>query len=343
MLSARPPSQTARRSIHQPVMVREVLQALALEPGLTVVDGTVGGGGHSARILECLGAHGRLIGLDRDASMLERARSVLPAGNVTLVHASYADLRAVLDQLALAAVDRIFVDLGLSSDQLADESRGFSFDAEGPLDMRYDVSVGRPAWQWLAECDQAALQQILEEYGEEPHSRRIAAAIVSHRRQHPVQSARDLSQLIVRTIGGAGRDRHPATRTFQALRIAVNQELQHVSRALKETFPACLTAGGLLAVLTFHSLEDRIVKQAFRDRTVWQELTPKPLEPSPAEVRVNPRSRSARLRVARRLPPRSSAAKAETASEGVIERKQIASATTARAQQEESRARGGPP
>lgn len=291
-------AEEPKRSVHVPVMVREVLQILSLEPGMIVVDGTVGGGGHSLHVLERLGESGQLIGVDRDASMLERARAILPHRNVTLVHASYADLREVLNRLDIATVDRILVDLGMSSDQLADEARGFRFDAEGPLDLRFDVTAGKPAWQLLAEGDQAMLEHLLEEYGEEPQSRRIAAAIVSERQKQPLMSARDLSQLVCRVVRRGTGDRHPATRTFQALRIAVNQELQHLSRAMQEVFPACLSPGGILAVLTFHSLEDRIVKNALRERSLWRELTPKPMEPSPAEVRFNPRSRSAKLRAA---------------------------------------------
>jgi 16S rRNA (cytosine1402-N4)-methyltransferase len=286
-------------SVHVPVMVREVLQQLALEPGQTVVDGTVGGGGHSQKILEAIGPTGRLIGLDRDATMLNLARTVLSAPNVTLIQNSYSQLRSVLDPLGIERVDRIFVDLGLSSDQLADDARGFSFDASGPLDLRFNTDEGRPAWKLLAERDEAALQTMLAELGEEPHSRRIAAAIVGQRARQPIRTARDLADLVIQVAGGERRERHPATRTFQALRIAVNRELDHIQQALAATFPVCLRVGGLLAVITFHSLEDRLVKDAFRDRSTWETLTPKPMEPTPAEVRFNPRSRSAKLRVAR--------------------------------------------
>jgi len=282
-------------------MLREVVQHLELEPGLVVLDGTVGGGGHSRKILDEIGPAGRLIGLDRDASMLVKAQTVLQNPNVILVHQSYADARSVLDQLGLDRVDRILVDLGLSSDQLADQSRGFSFESAGPLDMRFDATNGQPAWQLLADWDEAFITSVLDEFGEEPHSRRIAAAIVEHRAKEPIRTARDLAKVVRRVVGSKGpRDRDPATRTFQALRIAVNRELEQLTEALHDTFPLCLKSGGLLAVISFHSLEDRLVKEAFRERVTWAELTPKPIEPTPAEVRFNPRSRSAKLRIARR-------------------------------------------
>lgn len=294
---------TPPRSVHVPVMVREVMAQLAFQPGLLVVDGTVGGGGHSQTILNEIGPTGLLIGLDRDAEMLARAKSVLPGSNVTLVQSSFAQLRAVLDDFGLARVDRILVDLGLSSDQLADDARGFSFDAAGPLDLRFNTAEDRPACELLAEWDEAQLIEILTEFGEEPRARQIAAAIVTQRTRRPIRTARELADLVAQVVGQhARRDRHPATRTFQALRIAVNRELDHVRKALSTTFPACLSPGGLLAVITFHSLEDRLVKEAFRDRATWENLTAKPIEPTPAEVRFNPRSRSAKLRVARRKP-----------------------------------------
>jgi 16S rRNA (cytosine1402-N4)-methyltransferase len=291
----------APHTIHTPVLLREVLAQLELRPGLRVVDGTVGGGGHSRKILQAIGPDGLLIGLDRDASMLARTKAVLDAPNVALIQRSYADLRDALDDLHIDRVDRILVDLGLSSDQLADDIRGFRFDAPGPLDLRFDSQAGQPAWQLLEQCDAAELAGILTDFGEEPHARAIASAIVAQRSRKPVRTAQELAELVEHVAGPrARRDRHPATRTFQALRIAVNRELDHVQRALTTTFPACLAPGGILAVISFHSLEDRLVKTAFRDRTVWENMTPKPIEPTPAEARFNPRSRSAKLRVARR-------------------------------------------
>jgi 16S rRNA (cytosine1402-N4)-methyltransferase len=282
------------------VLLREVLRHLQLRPGLLVVDGTVGGGGHSRGLVDAIGPAGRLIGLDRDASMLERARNALPDASVTLIHDSYVHLRRVLDGLQVEGVDRILVDLGLSSDQLADAERGFSFDAPGPLDLRFDTSQGEPAWRLLMTWNVDALEQVLREYGEEPLARRIAERLVTQRETLPIRTARDLATLVSQAYGlKAESGRHPATRAFQALRIAVNCELDAVETAVNETFPACLNPGGLLAVITFHSLEDRLVKEAFRNRNVWEPVTDKPVAPTPQEVRFNPRSRSAKLRVAR--------------------------------------------
>jgi 16S rRNA (cytosine1402-N4)-methyltransferase len=293
--------QTHASTVHVPVMLREVLKGLELSSGLIVVDGTVGGGGHSRKICDSLGLTGRLIGIDRDAAMLERARAVLPSTGVTLHRGSYVELPEFLAQDGFDAVDRILVDLGLSSDQLADRERGFSFHAEGPLDLRFHTDEGPTAVAFLAGASEAELVKTFEDYGEEPHSRTIAAAIVRERMTHPIRTAQDLSRLIESAIGQKGRgDKHPATRVFQALRLAVNRELEHVQKGVTEIFPCCLRPGGLLAVITFHSLEDRIVKDAFRDAAIWDVITPKPLLPTPAEQRVNPRSRSAKLRIARR-------------------------------------------
>lgn len=296
------PIPSGPRSVHVPVLLREVLRGLELSPGLAVVDGTVGGGGHSRKILDAIGPDGRLLGLDRDPEMLDRARGVVAGDNVRLVHRSYADLEVVLQELGWSPVDRILVDLGLSSDQLAAGHRGFSFHAEGLLDLRFDSQQGEPAWQLLQRLSEAELATLFHDYGEEPHARAIAAAIVRQRALQPIRTAAGLSQLVEQTVKGGRRDRHPATRVFQALRIAANRELDELSRALDDTFPRCLTPGGLLAVITFHSLEDRLVKDAFRRGEVWDNRTPKPIEPTPAEVRVNPRSRSAKLRIARRNP-----------------------------------------
>jgi 16S rRNA (cytosine1402-N4)-methyltransferase len=205
----------------------------------------------------------------------------------------------VLAELAWPPVDRILVDLGLSSDQLAADHRGFSFQATGLLDLRFDSQQGEPAWQWLERLSEAELATLFTDYGEEPHAKLIAAAIVKLRASQPVRTASELAQLVEQTVKGS-RDRDPATRAFQALRIAVNRELDELAQALDVTFPQCLAAGGLLAVITFHSLEDRLVKDAFRRRDVWENCTPKPVEPTPTEVRVNPRSRSAKLRIAQR-------------------------------------------
>lgn len=294
-----PHSGKGEGAVHRPVMLREVLRMLDLRPGLTVVDGTVGAGGHSRRILEQIGPEGTLVGLDRDPMMLAHAAAVLDAPNVLLRQSSYADLPQVIEELGLEPVDRILLDLGLSSDQLADASRGFSFRSAGPLDLRFDRSTGEPAWQLLQDAPEEELARIFHEWGEEPHNRRIAAEIVAARRGRPIQTSQELAALVEAALPRKPRGRtHPATQVFQALRIAVNEELKHLATALSDSLPRCLKPGGLLVVITFHSLEDRMVKQAFREEDQWQNLTPKPIPPSTAEERINPRSRSAKVRAA---------------------------------------------
>jgi 16S rRNA (cytosine1402-N4)-methyltransferase len=292
-------------AIHVPVLLRETLEALDLRPGLTVVDGTVGGGGHSRKILEQILPDGTLIGLDRDPQMLRFAAQVVTGERSHLCHASYRELPSVLQQLQVASVDRILVDLGLSSDQLSDHERGFGFNTSGPLDMRFDVSQGQPAIDLLATATEQTLERIFREYGEERFSRAIAEQIVKQRRASPVQTARDLVAAIdaalPKSIKREAR-KDPATRVFQALRIAVNQELQHLEHALRHGFYDSLVPGGRLVVITFHSLEDRLVKHAFRDETRWHCLHKKPVVPSPQEIRVNPRARSAKLRAASKQP-----------------------------------------
>jgi len=292
----------AMPSVHTPVMLREVLHGLQLQPGLTFVDGTVGGGGHSKEVLARIQPAGRLLGLDRDPMMLELAADAVHGPAVTLRHGSYIELPSILAELGWSKVDRILVDLGLSSDQLAEQSRGFSFHSQGELDLRFDSTQGRSAAELLAESTVEELDHIFREYGEESHSRRLAEHLVRQRATEPVRTGVDLAAAVVNglKLRVTNREAHPATRIFQALRIAVNGELDQVRQALTTTFPACLATGGILAVITFHSLEDRIAKQALRDADVWEALSPKPLAPSPAEVRYNPRSRSAKLRLARR-------------------------------------------
>ena len=291
------------RAVHQPVMLRETISQLQLESGLTVVDGTVGAGGHSRKILEQLGANGHLIGLDRDEMMLELANAQLAKDRATLVQSSYANLDRVLEQRKISGVDRILVDLGLSSDQLAHESRGFGFQTSGELDMRFDRSQGQPACEFLNERSTAELSDIFSRYGEERFSDSIAAEIVRHRKSHPFKTVEHLTQTVTAAIPQREQKsskKHPATRVFQALRIAVNDELTHLDRALSDTFPRCLNEGGLLVVITFHSLEDRMVKTAFQDDQTWEILTPKPIVARPNEQKLNPRSRSAKIRTARR-------------------------------------------
>jgi 16S rRNA (cytosine1402-N4)-methyltransferase len=288
-------------AVHLPVMLRETLTALRLSPGLTVVDGTVGAGGHSRKILEAIGPTGRLIGLDRDDMMLAHAARNVCGDNVSLVKSSYAELNQVLPTLGLTTVDRILVDLGLSSDQLADRGRGFGFQAGGDLDMRFDTSANRSAAEFLANESRETLQNVFEEFGEEPFAREIASEIVARRNHAPLVTAADLVEAVEAAIPASVRQqsqKHPATRVFQAIRITVNEEFAHLQRAIDDTFPNCLSPGGILVVITFHSLEDRIVKQAFQNKSRWKNLTPNPILPRPNEQKINPRSRSAKIRAA---------------------------------------------
>ncbi len=290
------------RSCHVPVLVAEVLRYLDPSPGDCIVDGTVGGGGHSAQILERVGSTGRLLGLDRDPTMLARAASVLHSANVSLHQSSYAEIQSVMGHATppVSPVDGILLDLGLSSDQLADSERGFGFEHDGPLDLRFDPTSGQPAWEWLARVGESELEECLRCWGEEPESRRVAKVLAA-RHSEPIRTGRELADRVLAATSGRRGRRHPATRVFQALRIAVNEELVHLERALADGLPASLAAGGRLVVISFHSLEDRLVKRAFGDKETWRVLTVKPIRASAREERVNPRSRSARLRAAIRV------------------------------------------
>lgn len=305
--------------VHVPVMPREVLQWLQLTHGLTVLDGTVGAGGHSSLIRKAIGETGTLIGLDRDPMMLKlasqkllgaasdsgiAASSVAAATNLHLIRASYAAAASVLQSLGIAGVDRVLLDLGLSSDQLSDRQRGFGFDAGGPLDMRFHPHEGKPASELLKTLEEAQLEDIFRTHGEEPAAAKIAGEIVRRRRLgHPVSTAEDLEACVCDAVGASKNagGRNSATRVFQALRIATNNELQHVERMLTDVLPGIVKPGGIVVILTFHSLEDRIIKNAFKGHQGWQVLTKTPLEAAPAEVRLNPRSRSAKLRAAKWL------------------------------------------
>ena len=290
------------RPVHVPVMPREVLQWLQLSPGLTVLDGTVGAGGHSALILKLIGESGRLIGLDRDPMMLGLASQKLTHSNCHLIRSSFADATAALQQSGVDSVDRVLLDLGLSSDQLADRQRGFGFDAGGPLDMRFHPLEGQSAAELLRSLGEDKLEEIFRTHGEEPSAAKIASEIIRRRQTgRPVSTAEELESCVCDAVSAARSTggRNVATRVFQALRIAVNQELQHVERMLTKTLPVILKPGGIVVILTFHSLEDRLVKNAFKGHQGWQVLTKTPVTASPAEIRLNPRSRSAKLRAAR--------------------------------------------
>jgi 16S rRNA (cytosine1402-N4)-methyltransferase len=286
---------------HVPVLRDEIARWLGPRPGAIVVDGTLGGGGHARPLAQAVEDTGRVIALDRDPSVLDTARETLSGLPVELVHANFCDLPEVLAALAIAFVDGIVLDLGVSSLQLADPSRGFSFSAEGPLDLRFDPTTGEPAWRLVNRLSAEHLADLIYAYGEERHSRRIARAVVEQRQAAPIKTAARLAEIVRRCVprrpGGERID--PATRTFQALRIAVNQELKSLEIALRR-LPDCLRPGGRLAIISFHSLEDRRVKQAFAADERLEVLTRRPVCPGAEEVAANPRSRSAKLRVAAR-------------------------------------------
>ena len=286
-------------SIHTPVLPSEVLAFLAIEPGMTVVDGTLGGGGHTRLLADAVGPAGRVIALDRDPAAIARGARELAGMPVRFAQANFCDVPEVLDALEVATVDRVLLDVGLSSDQLADDTRGFSFESDGPLDLRFDPTEGEPAWRMVNRLRPETLADIIYEFGEERFSRRIARRIADTREREPIRTSRDLARIVVSAVPRQKPPSriHPATRTFQALRIAVNQELKSLRIAL-ERIPARLAPGGRLAVISFHSLEDRLVKKAFRNRQGWEPLTRSPIEAAAEEVARNPRSRSAKLRVA---------------------------------------------
>lgn len=286
-------------AIHIPVLAREVIEGLAPAPGQTIIDGTLGGGGHTRVLAEKVGDTGRVIALDRDPAAVAAAEENLRGLPVCVATSSYADFPEVLDELGIDKVDGLLLDLGLSSDQLADAERGFSFDAEGALDMRYNRDEGEPAWRLLEKLRAEELADAIYRYGEERFSRRIARAIVESRHANPVRSARELAELVRRCVPRSQDRIDPATRTFQALRIAVNNELGELERVLRIA-PDRIKPGGRVAIISFHSLEDRIVKEAFRSDDRWEAITRKPIVASDEEVAANPRSRSAKLRVARR-------------------------------------------
>ncbi len=286
---------------HVSVLAGESIDALAIRPDGTYVDATYGAGGHSALILERLGPAGRLVALDADPSAGARA---LPDPRLTLLHRNFGELAAALDELGIPAVDGVLFDLGVSSMQFDEGERGFSFRAAAPLDMRLDPSAGESAADFLATRDEKTIADTIYEFGEERGSRRIARAIVALRNAGtPVRDTLDLANVVARAVGRPGHQKiHPATRTFQALRIAVNDELGALRRGLDAAL-ARTTIGGRVAAISFHSLEDRIVKHTFREDPRARAVTRKPLVPSDDEIAANPRARSAKLRVAERVDP----------------------------------------
>ncbi len=282
---------------HTSVLLAETLELLAVRPGGLWVDGTVGLGGHAAAILRATAPDGRLVGLDRDGETLERARATLAefAGRVRL---EQADFREIPERLSGEAPDGILLDLGISSAQLDDPARGFSFQAEGPLDMRIDRTSPTTAADLVNGMREKELADLIYEYGGERASRRIARAIVRAREQEPIRTTTRLAELVRRAAPRSRRrGLHPATRTFQALRIRTNRELDSLGEAI-EGAALTLAPRGRMAVIAFHSLEDRAVKQSFRALAErgFRALTRKPLRPGAEETRRNPRARSARLR-----------------------------------------------
>jgi len=309
---------------HLPVLVDEVIEMLAPAPGSLHIDATLGGGGHTERILEAASPDGRLLGLDADPAAIARVDARLRArfgDRLVLRQANFRELATIAPEAGFRAVDGCVFDLELSSLQLADRDRGFGFRAGGPLDMRFDPTRGVPAAELLASLDAAGLTALFRRYGEEPKAPRIARAIVDARRVAPVVTAEELAALIERVVPPNPRIRrrtHPATRVFQALRIAVNQELEALQIGLAAALDL-LRPGGRLVVLSYHSLEDRIVKRFFqaerrgcvcppevpicvcgRDPRLRLVTSPS-LAPTDAEIAANPRARSARLRAAERL------------------------------------------
>ncbi|MBZ5596924.1 MAG: 16S rRNA (cytosine(1402)-N(4))-methyltransferase RsmH [Acidobacteriia bacterium] len=292
---------------HVPVLLKEAIDFLAIRRGGTYIDATVGLGGHSYEIARRLGAPGHLIGLDKDPAALNVARARLAVGEqqtdwpeVTLLHRSFAE---IANDQRPATIDGLLADLGVSSLQFGDPARGFSFQAEGPLDMRMNPQAELTAEQVVNQADEVTLANLIYEFGEERRSRRIARAIV---RSRPIRTTAQLADVIsaaARPMNQAERRIHPATRTFQALRIFVNRELDDL-RVLLEAAPQLLKPGGRLVIISFHSLEDRIVKDAFRDGVKqghYRLLTKKPVTATDEEVDRNPRSRSAKLRAAERI------------------------------------------
>jgi 16S rRNA (cytosine1402-N4)-methyltransferase len=287
------------------VLAREVIELLAPAPGQVFVDATVGVGGHARLLAERVAPTGRLIGLDQDAGMLELARPRLAGLPVTLVHANFDRLPQVLRAQGVEAVDGVLADLGVCSDQLDEATRGLSFQQAGPLDMRLDARAGETAADLLRRLSERDLADLIYEYGEERFSRRIARRLVEARRREPLETTEQLAALVRQCVPRPKGRRHvidPATRVFQALRIAVNDELGALERLLK-ALPRWVRPGGRAALISFHSLEDRRVKQAFRDRAVWEVLTRKPVQADEDEIRDNPRARSAKLRAAVRKGP----------------------------------------
>ena len=295
---------------HSPVLLQEVLEHLGLKPGAVVMDGTLGSGGHSEAMLEKIGPTGRLIGFDQDPEAIARCRALFQEDKrVTLVHENFRNMDKVFKGLGVAAFDAVLLDIGTSSEQLADSKRGFSFQTEGELDMRMNPEVGRKASELIAQMSEVELADLFYHYGEERHSRRFARVIVERRREQPILTIEDLNQTLELAIPPHLRfqkgkrpswaRRHPSTKVFQALRIGVNDELEALKEGMTGAFQH-LSESGRLGVISFHSMEDRIVKHQFRawsDENKGKLIFRKPMVAKREEILNNPRSRSAKLRI----------------------------------------------
>jgi 16S rRNA (cytosine1402-N4)-methyltransferase len=304
---------------HQPVLLSEVVAVLAVVPDGVYVDGTFGRGGHSRAIVERLGQRGKLVAIDRDPEAVAAAgRCFGGDARVVIKHGSFADIGAIVRELGLQGqVNGVVLDLGVSSPQLDDPARGFSFQHDGPLDMRMDPGAGPSAAKWLATAGEKEIAAVMFEFGEERYGRRIARAIVRARDETPIETTGRLASVIAKAVPTRERSKDPATRSFQAIRIFINHELDDLRACLSQV-PDLLAPGGRLAVISFHSLEDRIVKRFIRGQARGDDLPPglpvpdvarhprmrpvgKPTYPGDAEVRNNPRARSAVLRVAEKV------------------------------------------
>ncbi len=302
---------------HVSVLLGEAVEALAIRPDGVYIDGTFGRGGHSRAILDSLGATGRLVAFDRDPAAIAVGRE-LDDARLTLVHAAFGALDAELERIGVEELDGVLLDLGVSSPQLDDAARGMSFRFDAPLDMRMDTSRGPTVAQWLAEASVAEIREVLRDYGEERFAHAIAKAIVAARAGGAVATTGQLAQIVEKAVRTREPGQHPATRSFQALRIYINQELEELSLVLPAAVER-LRPGGRLVVISFHSLEDRIVKRFMRDEArpprlpsrlpLRADQIPSPRlrligkaqRPTEAEIRANPRARSAVLRVAERI------------------------------------------
>jgi 16S rRNA (cytosine1402-N4)-methyltransferase len=302
---------------HTTVLLNEAVESLAIKPDGIYVDGTFGRGGHSAQILERLGSNGRLIALDKDPAAVAVGKSWRDT-RFHMVHRGFAQLAEVLREQDAEKVDGILLDLGVSSPQLDEAARGFSFRFDAPLDMRMDTSSGMTAAEWLATVDEGLLAEVIRDYGEERFAKQIARAVVAARAVEPIRTTRQLVELVGKTVRTREAGQNPATRTFQAIRIYLNRELEELAQVLPECV-AHLQTGGRLVVISFHSLEDRIVKHFMRDMAEGDKLprnvpirasevpqgrmrlVGKAVRAGEAELQVNPRARSAVMRVAERL------------------------------------------